>query len=291
MLRSSVVLLGLAGIGMALAEQNLALTTEEREAVLAMRSRRQAAGTADPIMTTRDGNLVTSVGQGADVIFELGNETLSLNQLPADLRGYTNAAVDALDTGFKIGRAQGAAEGRNYANEAELRLMGQINAMGQQLSTTESTLGSTQLSASQAASDVAAQQLTAVQSLIQSANVATTASLTALTNSLGPRGLTSSNPIQSCMQMTVGMSAFYYVRPAAAPANSSPVRVWCDARWGGGWVQIFRKRFPARPPARPPARSANCRRRRVRRSSVCSSVTVRPPKRGTLRAPTHSRPS
>ena len=285
MLRSSVVLLGLAGIGMALAEQNLALTTEEREAVLAMRSRRQAAGTADPIMTTRDGNLVTSVGQGADVIFELGNETLSLNQLPADLRGYTNAAVDALDTGFKIGRAQGAAEGRNYANEAELRLMGQINAMGQQLSTTESTLGSTQLSASQAASDVAAQQLTAVQSLIQSANVATTAALTALTNSLAPRGLTSSNPIQSCMQMNVGasMSAFYYVRPAAAPANSSPGPL---SRWSGGWVQIFRTRFPASPPA--------CSFCQLSAGATKLGVFVShcaPPKTRTLRAPTHSRPS
>lgn len=235
MFRSSVVLLGLAG--MALADQNLALTSEEREAVLAMRSRRE--GTVDPIMTTRDGNLVTSVGEGADVIFELGNETLSLNQLPADLRGYTNAAVDALDTGFKIGRAQGEAEGRNYANEAELRLLGQINEMGQQLSTTESTLASTQLSASQAASDVAAQQLAAVSTMISNANTTATAAIAALTNSLAPRGLTSNNPIQSCMQMNPGMSAFYYVRPAAAPANSSPVRVWCDARWGGGWVQIF----------------------------------------------------
>lgn len=223
MLRSSVVLLGLAGMALATV-QNLAVTAEEREAVLAMR---REAGTLDPSMTTRDGHLVTSVGQGADVIFELGNETLSLNQLPADLRGYTNAAVDALDTGFRIGRAQGEAEGRNHALEAELRLNDRLSNLSSTVTAMQSTSAaelSNTISTMEAAQSTAAAEL---------GNTVST-----LTATLSPRGLTANDPISSCMEMTAGMSGFYYVRPAAAPANSNPVRVWCDARWGGGWVQI-----------------------------------------------------
>ena len=75
--------------------------------------------------------------------------------------------------------------------------------------------------------------------LLSAANRTVTAELSGIRSDYGPAGLTAANPINTCMAVkNKGQSGFYWVRPAGA---SAAVKVWCDERWGGGWLQVFRK--------------------------------------------------
>lgn len=219
----------------------------------------------DPVMTTVDGNLVVAVGSGQDVVFNMGDDSISISELPVGLRGYTDATIGALGAGFNMGRAQGDAQGRNYANEAELRLNAAmssqasvINAMGSTIgvlarnlstaqSTTVATVANLQMALAAAQSQTVAMGAAAraeavaasstMADLLSAANRTVTAELSGIRSDYGPAGLTAANPINTCMAVkNKGQSGFYWVRPAGA---SAAVKVWCDERWGGGWLQVF----------------------------------------------------
>ena len=101
----------------------------------------QDPDTTDPAVTAVDGDLVVSVGSGQDVVFTMGDDSISISELPVGLRGYTDATIGALGAGFNMGRAQGDAQGRNYANEAELRLNAAMSSQASVINAMGSTIG------------------------------------------------------------------------------------------------------------------------------------------------------
>ena len=212
------------------------------------------AGFASVALAQNDPD-VAAVGDGPDVVFTVGDANMSLSEVPAGLRGYTAATVDALESGFDMGSALGDAMAQNRANEVELRANAAlstagllINAMSttiagleQQLSTEQAATAST-ATAMQAASLSTAASLTG---MLTAANQSVVREVAAIRSELGVSGLTAANPIHTCMAVkNKGQSGFYWVRPAGV---SAAVKVWCDERWGGGWLQVFRK-HPVVPP-------------------------------------------
>ena len=108
------------------------------------------------------------------------------------------------------------------------------------ISSLQASLTSRTASVAAAASGATA----AVTGLLIAANQTVFRELTAIRSDLAI-GLTAANPINTCMAVkNKGQSGFYWVRPAG---TSAPVKVWCDERWGGGWLQVFRK-HPVVPP-------------------------------------------
>ena len=47
-------------------------------------------------MRTQGGNVIVTAGDGGDVSFNVNGTSISASELPASLRSYTDATVDAL---------------------------------------------------------------------------------------------------------------------------------------------------------------------------------------------------
>ena len=74
------------------------LTQEEIDAVLAIRDRQRPARQAGPGIRTQHGNVEIRAGAGGDVSFLVNGTSVSVSEIPAAMRSYTDATVDALGT-------------------------------------------------------------------------------------------------------------------------------------------------------------------------------------------------
>lgn len=196
----------------------------------------------NPAINTVNGDIVMAVREGSSVRFQVGSETIDATAIPAALRDYTDATVNAIETGFSMGRAQGAAQGQNAADVVRIQTMQEIGALNVSLAL-QSAAVSTAISTLE-------HQLQEGLSLMQAlrnrtlADIerASTETATRVNNSLDElrfdmriRGKSSSDPVMTCKYAKAG-SGFYWVDP---PGNSGePFQVWCDDRWGGGWMMI-----------------------------------------------------
>jgi hypothetical protein len=216
------------------------LTPEERAAVLAIRNgnanreRRQAV---PPSVRTQGGNVIVTAGDGGDVSFNVNGTSISASELPASLRSYTDATVDALGMGFNIGQTAGTLAGVNAANRVESVLQPQIAGISATVTETTATVGTL---GTRMTTVEQAQALKASSADLTAVNASLFEALSSL-NSGAPLG-SARNPATSCRQILEArpdaVTSTYTLKFSAAGDNA-PYTIKCDmSTEGGGWTRF-----------------------------------------------------